>query len=145
MFIWFIVDSSGNNTYLIHPERMQLHTTYISGGKSLLVTPETSFLANNYMKLHQPGYKHTRVVVEDFGHSDLLIGENSSKFVFPHILSHIKSSENEEVGVQESKYRKEALSWSKDPYQERNCAFVSPLILFWFLILCLWIVIPFFI
>ncbi|XP_026439523.1 uncharacterized protein LOC113338294 isoform X1 [Papaver somniferum] len=141
----FIVDSSGNNTYLIHPERMQLHTTYISGGKSLLVTPETSFLANNYMKLHQPGYKHTRVVVEDFGHSDLLIGENSSKFVFPHILSHIKSSENEEVGVQESKYRKEALSWSKDPYQERNCAFVSPLILFWFLILCLWIVIPFFI
>ncbi|RZC78306.1 hypothetical protein C5167_002524 [Papaver somniferum] len=67
----FIVDSSGNNTYLIHPERMKLHTTYISGGKSLLVTPETSFLANQYMKLHQPGYKHTRVVVENFGHSDL--------------------------------------------------------------------------
>ncbi|RZC90861.1 hypothetical protein C5167_028692, partial [Papaver somniferum] len=134
----FIVNSDGTNTYLIHPERMKLPTTYISGGKSLLVTPETSFLANQYMKL----YKHTRVVLEDFGHSDLLIGENSWKFVFPHILSHIKSSENDEVSVQESKYRKETLSWSKDPYEERNSPFgitVTPSILFWFLILCLFL------
>ncbi|KAI3856011.1 hypothetical protein MKW92_026529 [Papaver armeniacum] len=138
----FIVNSDDKNTYLIHPERMKLPTAYISGSKSLLVTPETSFLAHQYMKSHQPGYKHTRVVLEDFGHSDLLIGENSWKHVFPHILSHIKSSENEEVRVQESKYRKETLSWSKDPYEERNCAFgitVSVSILFCFLILCLFL------
>ncbi|XP_039039790.1 uncharacterized protein LOC120177874 [Hibiscus syriacus] len=61
----FIVDSSGNNSYLIHPERMAVSTLYISGGRSLLVTPETTFLANKYVKMHQPGFRHERVVVED--------------------------------------------------------------------------------
>jgi hypothetical protein len=93
----YIVDSKGNNSYLIHAERMQLPTLYISGGRSLLVTPKTSFLANKYMKLHQPGFRHERVVVEGFGHSDLLIGEESYKKVFPHILSHIKSAQREMV------------------------------------------------
>ena len=57
-----IVDSEGNNSFLIHLERMPLPTLYISGVRSLLVTPETSFLANKYMKLHQPGFRHERVV-----------------------------------------------------------------------------------
>ncbi|KAG5556523.1 hypothetical protein RHGRI_006955 [Rhododendron griersonianum] len=54
---------------------MALPTLYLSSGRTLLVTPHTSFLANNYMKMHQPGFRHERVVVEGFGHSDLLIGE----------------------------------------------------------------------
>lgn len=52
----FIVDSHGNNSYLIHPERMKLSTLYISGGRSLLVTPETSFLGNKYMKNAPTGF-----------------------------------------------------------------------------------------
>ncbi|KAM1234405.1 hypothetical protein ACFX13_004055 [Malus domestica] len=108
----FILDSNGNNSYLIHPERMALPTLYISGGRSLLVTPQTSFLAHKYMKLHQPGFRHERVVVEGFGHSDLLIGEESCKKVFPHILSHIRVAE-------EKKYycRKEASDSEADHYQ----------------------------
>ena len=96
------MDSKGNNSYLIHPERMALSTQYISGGRSLLVTPETSFLANKYMKLHQPGFRHERVVMDDFGHSDLLIGEESSKEVFPHI----RLSEEGENVVMISKEKK---------------------------------------
>ncbi|KAL4182619.1 hypothetical protein AMTRI_Chr11g151100 [Amborella trichopoda] len=92
----FIVNSKGQNVYLAHPERMGLHTLYISGGRTLLVTPETSNLANKYMRLHQPGFVHKRVVVEGFGHSDLLIGEESYKRVFPHFLSHLKTAEGEE-------------------------------------------------
>lgn len=91
----FIVDDKGNNNYLIHPERMAFPTQYISGGRSLLVSPLTSFLANKYMKLHQPKFRHGRVVVDGFGHSDLLIGEKSCKEVFPHILSHIELAEKE--------------------------------------------------
>ncbi|GLT62702.1 hypothetical protein SLA2020_353190 [Shorea laevis] len=45
------------------------------------------------MKLHQPGFRHERDVVEGFGHSDLLNGEESHKKVFPHILSHIRLAE----------------------------------------------------
>ncbi|KAG6770377.1 hypothetical protein POTOM_026058 [Populus tomentosa] len=48
----YIVDSNGNNSFLIHPERMAISTLYISGGRSLLVTSETSYLTNKYMKLH---------------------------------------------------------------------------------------------
>ncbi|KAK6139856.1 hypothetical protein DH2020_026431 [Rehmannia glutinosa] len=89
----FIVDSKGNNSYLIHPERMAMPTLYVSGGRTLLVTPQTSFLANKYMKLHQPGYRHERVVIDGFGHSDLLIGEKSHEKVFHtfrNILSWLK-------------------------------------------------------
>ncbi|KAK4833807.1 hypothetical protein QYF36_011708 [Acer negundo] len=116
----FIVDSNGKNSYLIHPERMEVSTLYISGGRNLLVTPETSFLANKYMKLHQPGLRHERVVVDGFGHSDLLIGEESYKKVFPHILSHIRLAEQGENVVMSSgkKCNEEALAWADDPYGE---------------------------
>ncbi|KAJ4705296.1 Long-chain-alcohol oxidase FAO4B [Melia azedarach] len=114
----YIVDSNGNNSYLIHPERMTLSTLYISGGRSLLVTPETSFLAHKYMKLHQPGFRHERVVIDGFGHSDLLIGEESYKKVFPHILSHIRLAEDGKNVVMDAgkKYSKEAMAWEDDPY-----------------------------
>ncbi|KAJ4830113.1 hypothetical protein Tsubulata_001322 [Turnera subulata] len=117
----YIVDSKGNNSYLIHPERMAVSTLYISGRRTLLATTETSFLANKYMKLHQPSFRHERVVVEDFGHSDLLIGEKSCEKVFPHILAHIRSAEQDRNNGMKSstngvkKYRKEVLDWGNDP------------------------------
>lgn len=83
------------------------------------MTPETSFLANKYMKLHQPGFRHERVVVEGFGHSDLLIGEESDKKVFPHILSHIglvEQGEKNNVVNAGKKYSKESLAWEDDFY-----------------------------
>ncbi|KAL0309500.1 UNVERIFIED_CONTAM: hypothetical protein Scaly_1718300 [Sesamum calycinum] len=75
---------------------------YISGGQTLLVTPETSFLANKYVKMHQPSYMHGRVVVDSFGHSDLFIGEKSPEKVFPHIQKHIELAEEEKL-FQDSK------------------------------------------
>ncbi|CAA0818817.1 Unknown protein [Striga hermonthica] len=125
----FIVDSDGKNSYLIYPERMAMPTLYISGGRTLLVTPETSFLANKYMKMHQPGYRHERVVVDGFGHSDLLIGEESGEIVFPHITKHMELAEEEMSGgggggglgtPREAKYVKEALAWSVDPYEDEG-------------------------
>ncbi|KAE8718977.1 hypothetical protein F3Y22_tig00109983pilonHSYRG00056 [Hibiscus syriacus] len=65
--------------------------------RSVVVTPETTFLANKYVKMHQPGFRHERVVVDGYGHSDLLIGEESGKEVFPHILSHIRLSEERKM------------------------------------------------
>ncbi|KAA8518556.1 hypothetical protein F0562_016030 [Nyssa sinensis] len=124
----FIVDSNGKNLYLNHPERMALPTNYISGGRTLLVSLHTSFLANKYMKLHQPNFRHERVVVEGFGHSDLLIGEESYRKVFPHILSHIRLAEqgrNSAMNSQGSKYNKKALAWGDDPYEEGMRGFGS--------------------
>lgn len=125
----FIVDNNGNNSYLPHPERMALSTLYISGGRSLLVTPKTSYLAHKYMKLHQPAFRHKRVVVEGFGHSDLLIGEESHKKVFPHILSHIRSAEEAKNGetIDEGRkyYTKESLEWENDLYEEYYYGFWS--------------------
>lgn len=133
----FIVDCNGNSSYLIHPERMALPTLYISGGRTLLVTPETSFLANKYMKLHQPGYRHERVVVDGFGHSDLLIGEESCQEVFPHIQRHIELAEEQERGLSRTTSLtdygsiKDALAWSVDPYEDGGgCrSWISPLII----------------
>ncbi|KAH1123147.1 hypothetical protein J1N35_006307 [Gossypium stocksii] len=138
----FIVDSKGNNSYLIHPERMAVSTLYISGGRSLLVTPETTFLANKYVKLHRPGFTHERVVVDGFGHSDLLIGEESCKEVFPYIVSHIRLCEEGKDIVminKEKKDGKEALDWAADPYHGyggfESCLFSPWLVLFLVLLL----------
>lgn len=146
----FIVDDKGNNNYLIHPERMAFPTQYISGGRSLLVSPLTSFLANKYMKLHQPKFRHERVVVDGFGHSDLLIGEKSCKEVFPHILSHIELAEKEGAitGDARERYsRGEALSWSEDPHDEYGsfATWFSPWVITWmFLCLLVLLLFPFF-
>ncbi|KAF9680856.1 hypothetical protein SADUNF_Sadunf06G0165100 [Salix dunnii] len=108
----FIVDNNGNNSFLIHPERMAISTLYISGGRNILVTPETSYLANKYMKLHQPSFRHERVVVDDFGHSDLLIGEKSHEKVFSHIISHVKLAKQQGNYLNLRKNdNKEALDW----------------------------------
>ncbi|XXG62726.1 hypothetical protein AAC387_Pa05g1039 [Persea americana] len=108
-----IVNAKGEDIYLIHPERMALHTLYISSGRSILATPETSLLANQYMELHQPVFRHRRVVVEGFGHSDLFLGEESYKKVFPHMISHMKLSEQERND--ENSGNMERLNNFKDP------------------------------
>ncbi|KAL4558326.1 hypothetical protein LXL04_036524 [Taraxacum kok-saghyz] len=119
----FIVDSKGNNAYLIHAERMSLPTLYISGGRTLLVTRETSLLGNKYMRLHHPSIRHGRVVVEGFGHSDLLIGEESCKEVFPHILSHIGLAE---IGENLGDNGKEKECFSEyDQFEEGELVFKS--------------------
>ncbi|KAK0584231.1 hypothetical protein LWI29_009700 [Acer saccharum] len=145
----FIVDNNGKNSYLIHPERMEVSTLYISGGRNLLVTPETSFLANKYMKLHQPCLRHERVVVEGFGHSDLLIGEESHKKVFPHILSHIRLAEQGENVVMSSgkKCNEEALAWADDPYGEDTGigSLFSPSLIVFLMLLWLLVLISLFI
>ena len=103
------------------------------------MTPQTSFLANKYMMLHQSDFRHERVVVEGFGHSDLLIGEDSYKKVFPPILSHIRLAEdgrkNSEVSTAEDLYcGKEAMDWGDDRY-EAGCkgfwTWVSPSVDVW--------------
>ncbi|KAK1324185.1 Long-chain-alcohol oxidase FAO1 [Acorus calamus] len=93
----FIVNSNGENSYLVHPERMALPTLYVSGGRSLLVTPEMSHLANKYMRLHQPSFLHKRVVVEGFGHSDLLMGEESYKKGTTDIKTEIAAFTNKQI------------------------------------------------
>lgn len=90
------------------------------------MTPETSFLAHQYVKLHQPGLIHKRVVVEGFGHSDLLMGEESYGKVLPHILSHIRDAEehgdSSKVVVENTLGDSEALSWAKYEDQYRIIA-----------------------
>lgn len=104
------------------------------------MTPETSFLANKYMKLHQPGYRHERVVVDDFGHSDLLIGEESHEKVFPHILKHVELAEDEEDSLRIRVRNYEALAWDDDPYKDIGAGFgnyISALIIIIVLLLVL--------
>ncbi|KAI5062479.1 hypothetical protein GOP47_0023018 [Adiantum capillus-veneris] len=85
-----IVDANGNDTYLQHPERLALPTTYISGGREILVMLDTSSMAHSFMQFHHPSFSHSRIVVPKYGHNDLLIGEHSGRDVFPHILDHLE-------------------------------------------------------
>ncbi|CAL5387361.1 unnamed protein product [Camellia sinensis] len=146
----FIVGPNGENSYVTHPERMTISSLYVSGGRTLLVTPKTSFLAHKYMKLHQPGFRHERVVVEGFGHSDLLIGEEAYLKVFPHILEHIRLAEEGRDCVvvggvrNNNKYDKEVLEWGDDPFVEENGGFwscVSLMVTIWLLLLFLVVVV----
>jgi hypothetical protein len=73
------------------------------------------------MKLHQPGFRHEESCCGGFWAFGPLIGEESDKKVFPHILSHIRSAEggNGAISAPGRKYTKEAaLEWEDDPYEE---------------------------
>eukprot|EP00250_Pteridium_aquilinum_P013957 c21682_g3_i1 orf=1-255(+) len=72
--------------------RLAIPTTYISGGRPLLVTPTTSERAHALMQQHHPEFHHSRHVVHGYGHSDLLIAETSPQDVFPLILDGISKS-----------------------------------------------------
>ncbi|XP_072965790.1 uncharacterized protein [Typha angustifolia] len=135
----FIVDSKGRNNYLIHPERMPIPTLYISGGRTLLVTPETSFLANKYMTLHHPDLHHKRLVVEGFGHSDLLIGEKAYERVFPHFMSHMRLAEDRE-GKERNECNKDSmLLWDGSHDGDGHQSWSSLLCLFSFFCVCYFI------
>lgn len=74
--------------------------------------------------------------MDGFGHSDLFIGEESYKKVFPHIFSHIALAEKELISSalyrKEGRYNsKQALDWADDPYEKATGGFgcwISPLI-----------------
>lgn len=91
----FIVDEKGKNSLSFTPWENGIVDPLRIRSRSLLATPETSFLANKYMKLQQPCHRHERVIVEGSSHSDLLIGEESDVKVFPHIVNHIRLAEKE--------------------------------------------------
>ncbi|CAI9097151.1 OLC1v1033505C1 [Oldenlandia corymbosa var. corymbosa] len=76
----YIVDTNGNNTYLIHPERMALPTLYLSGGRTLLLIPQTSIQANS-----SQGYTSQDLGMKEWWLTGLgtRICEDSSNEVFP--------------------------------------------------------------
>ena len=51
------------------------------------------------------------VVMEGFGHLDLLIGEEAYKKVFPHITSHIRLAERENGAISVGKGSKAKRPW----------------------------------
>ncbi|KAH7447450.1 hypothetical protein KP509_01G107600 [Ceratopteris richardii] len=87
-----VVGSNGEGKYMPYIGRLTLPTTYISGGRSLLVTPNTTERAHALMRHHHPEFNHTRHLVYGYGHSDLLIGEMAPRDVFPLILGGISKS-----------------------------------------------------
>ncbi|KAI5061107.1 hypothetical protein GOP47_0023612 [Adiantum capillus-veneris] len=87
-----VVSSRGEDLYMPYIRRLALPTTYISGGRPLLVTPTTSERAHALMQHHHPEFRHVRHVVHGYGHSDLLIAERAPQDVFPLILDGISKS-----------------------------------------------------
>ncbi|MCO5555302.1 hypothetical protein L7F22_008847 [Adiantum nelumboides] len=87
-----VVKSSGEDIYMPHTGRLALPTTYISGGRPLLVTPTTSERAHALMQHHHPEFHHERHVVHGYGHSDLLIAERAPQDIFPLIFGGLSKS-----------------------------------------------------
>eukprot|EP00271_Cylindrocystis_brebissonii_P003575 TRINITY_DN146_c0_g1_i1.p1 TRINITY_DN146_c0_g1~~TRINITY_DN146_c0_g1_i1.p1 ORF type:complete len:1303 (-),score=251.33 TRINITY_DN146_c0_g1_i1:1318-5226(-) len=86
-----LVDANGNaDTYNARPERMAFPTTYISGGRPVLVTPDTSLRAVEFVRTHNKRYEHRRQVIPNYGHYDLMLGERMNLDVFPVILKHLE-------------------------------------------------------
>ncbi|KAG6549247.1 hypothetical protein Mapa_009233 [Marchantia paleacea] len=84
-----LIDEAGQEIYMENPERLAVPTTYINGGKELLVTQKTGKSAVEFMTRHHPQFLHNHKIILDYGHSDLLTGETSSRHVFPLILEHL--------------------------------------------------------
>ncbi|KAI5061106.1 hypothetical protein GOP47_0023611 [Adiantum capillus-veneris] len=114
-----VVSNRGEDLYMPYIGCLALPTTYISGGRPLLVTPTTSERAHALMQHHHPEFRHVRHVVHGYGHSDLLIAERAPQDVFPLILDGISKSgrlaDSGSVSVQSTDVRRR--TWVIPPSQ----------------------------
>lgn len=107
-----LVSANGQNMYLPFVERLVIPTTYISGGRPILVLPSTSEHSHAFMKLHHPHLSHKRLVIPGYGHSDLLIGEFAHRDVFPHILHSISNSETKKQQPSSNIQTHSTITWN---------------------------------
>ena len=84
-----VVDKDGNDAYLPHAERMKLPLTWLHGEHNNLFRPEGARKTYEFLSARNGAEDYRLLMVKDYAHMDLWIGENSARDVFPLALAEL--------------------------------------------------------
>ena len=84
-----LVSANGENQYLSHLQRLSMPITLLSGSVNLVWTAESTLQTYDLLTSELGGDTLRRVVFEDYGHQDVLMGADAPHDTFPAILAHL--------------------------------------------------------
>jgi cholesterol oxidase len=85
-----IVDRSGNDVYLPHPERLAIPIRFIHGADNQCFLPESTARTLAWLSQHNPQTIYDRKLIPGYGHIDCIFGKKASRDVFPLMLEHLE-------------------------------------------------------
>lgn len=83
------VDAKGNDTYLAHPERLNVPILFVQGARNHIFRPAGTARTVEWLGAHNPPEQYKMIVVPEYAHLDTMIGKNADKEVFPQIFDHL--------------------------------------------------------
>jgi cholesterol oxidase len=84
-----IVSADGSDDYTPHLERVRCPMTFLSGRHNRVwVTESVDRTVDLLQRELDPGL-FERVVFEDYGHQDVMIGQDAARDTFPSVLAHL--------------------------------------------------------
>ena len=84
-----LVSAKGKDDYLSHLERLSMPVTLLSGSVNRVWTAESTLRTYELVTRELGGDTCRRVVFDDYGHQDVLIGAEAPHDTFPSILAHL--------------------------------------------------------
>lgn len=85
-----LVAADGEDAYLPHVERAALPMLLLSGAHNRVFIPESTRRTHAWLVDELGPEQFTRVVLDQHGHQDSLMGAEAPEHVFPHILAHLE-------------------------------------------------------
>ena len=84
-----VLSAEGSDDYFPHLERLRRPVTFLSGRRNLVWLPESTERTYSLLcdQLDQDLYR--RMVFEDYGHQDVLMGADAPLDTFPTVLEHL--------------------------------------------------------
>jgi cholesterol oxidase len=87
-----VVDSDGNDTYRIHPQRLAIPLLFLHGDKNSFFLPEGSEETVNWLRSKNDPGLYKRELLPGYAHLDTFLGKNAHIEVFPKILDHLEET-----------------------------------------------------
>lgn len=87
-----VVDHTGQDVYLTHPERMGLPIAFLHGADNRCFLPESTSLTYEWLRQANGPAHYARHLVPGYGHIDCWMGKNAVNDVFPYALEHLEAT-----------------------------------------------------
>ncbi|MDR3650300.1 MAG: GMC family oxidoreductase N-terminal domain-containing protein [Acidimicrobiales bacterium] len=84
-----VVGADGSDDYFPHLERLRLPITFLSGRHNLVWLPESTERTYSLLCSELGPDLFQRVVFDDYGHQDVLVGADAPRDTFPAVLDHL--------------------------------------------------------
>ena len=84
-----IVSADGTDAYTPHLERVRCPMTFLSGRRNRVWVTESVDRTVDLLQRELDAGLFERVVFEDYGHQDVLIGKDAARDTFPSVLAHL--------------------------------------------------------